>query len=128
MLCKTCGVKRTISNCWRTRDAKSEEDCCQVSTETPAEATAETLDQQLPPEVQHGVNEPSLRILVNQIEDLEDDKIVLNQRLKELYSEAKEHGFMVKVLRLVIRRRKRGKQEVRDEDDLVNLYESQIGE
>lgn len=99
-----------------------------VSIEAPAETTAEAPDTQLPPEVQNGVNEPSLRVLVNQIEDLEDDKIVLNQRLKELYDEAKQHGFMVKVLRLVIRRRKRGKQEVRDEDDLVNLYESQIGE
>ena len=67
-----------------------------------------------------------LKDIVNDIERLESERAEINGQLKTVYAEAKAEGYMVKVLRLVIRRRKRALDEVHAEDELVNLYEDQL--
>lgn len=54
--------------------------------------------------------------LDNEINELNDDKC-------EVYREVKACGFDKKVLRTVIRRRRKDKTDINDEDSLVALYE-----
>ena len=75
-----------------------------------------------------GVAAERLRSFVQRIERLEEDKAGLAQDLKEVYAEAKGDGFDVKVLRKLISLRKRDPQQLREEDELLDLYLSAIGE
>jgi uncharacterized protein (UPF0335 family) len=48
--------------------------------------------------------------------------------LKEVFAEAKGNGFDVKILRKVIRLRKQDKAKRQEEEALLDLYLSAIGE
>jgi uncharacterized protein (UPF0335 family) len=75
-----------------------------------------------------GVAAERLRSFVQRIERLEEDKAGLAQDLKEVYAEAKGEGFDVKVMRKLISLRKRDPQQRREEEELLELYLSAIGE
>jgi uncharacterized protein (UPF0335 family) len=75
-----------------------------------------------------GVAAERLRSFVQRIERLEEDKAGLAQDLKEVYAEAKGEGFDTKVLRKLISLRKRDPQQRREEEELLELYLSAIGE
>ena len=75
-----------------------------------------------------GVAAQRLRSFVERIERLEEDKAGLAQDLKEVYAEAKGDGFDVKVMRKLISLRKRDPQQRREEEELLELYLSAIGE
>ena len=77
---------------------------------------------------QGGVAAERLRSFVQRIERLEEDRAGLGQDLKEVYAEAKGEGFDVKVLRKLISLRKRDPQQRREEEELLELYLSAIGE
>jgi len=48
--------------------------------------------------------------------------------LKEVYAEAKGNGFDVKIIRKVVRIRKMDRAKRQEEDALIDLYLSAIGE
>jgi uncharacterized protein (UPF0335 family) len=67
-----------------------------------------------------------LRSLVARIERLEGDRAAINADLKDAYAAVHAAGFMKKVLRKVVQRRRRARDEVRTEDELVSLYEDML--
>ena len=69
-----------------------------------------------------------LRAFVQRIERLEEEKAALAADIREVYAESKGDGFDTKVLRQVIRRRKQDKAEVQEQDALLELYLSALGE
>jgi len=69
-----------------------------------------------------------LRAFVQRIERLEEEKAALSADIREVYSEAKGDGFDVKVLRQVIKLRKLDKAEVQEQEALLELYLSALGE
>jgi uncharacterized protein (UPF0335 family) len=75
-----------------------------------------------------GVAAERLRSFVQRIERLEEDKAALGHDLREVYAEAKGEGFDTKVLRKLIGLRKRDPRERREEDELLDLYLSALGE
>jgi uncharacterized protein (UPF0335 family) len=75
-----------------------------------------------------GVAAERLRSFVQRIERLEEDKAGLAQDLKEVYAEAKGEGFDIKVMRKLISLRKRDPRQRREEDELLELYLSALGE
>jgi uncharacterized protein (UPF0335 family) len=75
-----------------------------------------------------GVAAERLRSFVQRIERLEEDKAGLAQDLKEVYAEARGEGFDVKVMRKLIGLRKRDPRQRREEDELLELYLSALGE
>jgi uncharacterized protein (UPF0335 family) len=75
-----------------------------------------------------GVAAERLRSFVQRIERLEEDKAALGHDLREVYAEAKGEGFDTKVLRKLISLRKRDARERREEDELLELYLSALGE
>ncbi|MBP7065312.1 DUF2312 domain-containing protein [Ferrovibrio sp.] len=68
-----------------------------------------------------------LRQLVMRIERLEEEKKALADDVKEVYAEAKGHGFDVKILRQVIRLRKMDKADLDEQEELLDLYMGALG-
>jgi uncharacterized protein (UPF0335 family) len=69
-----------------------------------------------------------LKGIVERIERLEEDKATVSEELKEVYGEAKGNGFDTKVLRKVIRWRKQDRAKRQEEEAILDLYLSAIGE
>ena len=68
-----------------------------------------------------------LQSIVDRIEKLEDDRVLLATDIKEIYAEAKSNGFDPKILKKVIAIRKKNREEVEMEDQLVQTYMSALG-
>jgi uncharacterized protein (UPF0335 family) len=75
-----------------------------------------------------GVVGERLRSFVQRIERLEEDKAGIAGDIRDVYAEAKGEGFDVKVLRKIISLRKKDPQQRREEDELLELYLSALGE
>ncbi|MCC7268093.1 MAG: DUF2312 domain-containing protein [Caulobacteraceae bacterium] len=69
-----------------------------------------------------------LKAIIERIERLEEDKAAISADLKEVFAEAKGNGFDVKTLRKVIRIRKQDTAKRQEEEALLDLYLSAIGE
>lgn len=75
-----------------------------------------------------GTTADRLKNFIMRIERLEEDKKGIADDIKEVYGEAKGEGFDVKVLRKVIALRKKDPEERAEEEELLELYLSAIGE
>ncbi len=69
-----------------------------------------------------------LKAILERIERLEEDKAAVMADLKEVFAEAKGNGFDVKIIRKVVRLRKQDRAKRQEEESLVDLYMSAIGE
>jgi len=69
-----------------------------------------------------------LKAIVERIERLEEDKAAIMGDLKEVYLEAKGNGYDVKTLRKVVRIRKQDRAKRQEEEAILDLYLSAIGE
>ena len=69
-----------------------------------------------------------LKSLIERIERLEEDKAAVAGDLKEVYAEAKGEGFDTKILRKVVRLRKADLAKRQEEEALIALYLSAVGE
>ncbi len=69
-----------------------------------------------------GVAGDQLRTIVERIEQVEEEIKELNEARKEIYLEAKDNGFDVKVLREVIRVRKQDQKEREEHETLLDVY------
>lgn len=69
-----------------------------------------------------------LKSIIERIERLEEDKAAVMADLKEVYAEAKSNGYDVKILRKVVRIRKQDRAKRLEEDAVLDLYLSAIGE
>jgi uncharacterized protein (UPF0335 family) len=79
-------------------------------------------------DVLNGTAQSQLKTVIERIERLEEDKAAVMADLKEVFAEAKGNGFDVKILRKVIRLRKQDKAKRQEEEALLDLYLSAIGE
>ena len=68
-----------------------------------------------------------LKSLVERIERLEEEKKALAGDIKEVYGEAKAHGFDTKILRQVIRLRKLDRAELAEQESLLEIYMDALG-
>ena len=69
-----------------------------------------------------------LKTFIERIERLTEDKEAVVTDIKEVLSEAKGEGYDAKIIRKIIARRKRDKAEIQEEEALMELYLSAIGE
>jgi uncharacterized protein (UPF0335 family) len=70
----------------------------------------------------NGVAGDQLRGIVERIERVEEEIKELSDARKEIYLEAKDNGFDVKVLREVIRLRKQDQKEREEHETLLDMY------
>lgn len=66
--------------------------------------------------------------VIERIDRLEQDKEAVMPDLKEVYAEAKGNGFDVKIIRKVVALRKKDRAVRQEEEALVDLYMTAIGE
>ena len=72
-------------------------------------------------------NDDMLRLLIERIERQEEEKKTISDGIREIYSEAKAHGYDVKILRAVIRLRKMEKNERAEYEVLLETYMNALG-
>lgn len=69
-----------------------------------------------------------LKSVIERLERLEVEKSEIAEQIKEVFSEAKGNGFDVKILRKVIAIRKQDRAKRQEEESILDLYLSAIGE
>jgi uncharacterized protein (UPF0335 family) len=68
-----------------------------------------------------------LRQFVERIERLDSEKKDLAEQQKEVMSEARSLGYDTKVLRKVISMRKRDKDDIAEEEAVLDMYKEALG-
>lgn len=68
-----------------------------------------------------------IKSIVERIEALEDEKALLAQDIKEVYSEAKGNGFDPKIIKKIVALRKQDAQKLKDEQALIATYMDALG-
>ncbi|HEY2540954.1 MAG TPA: DUF2312 domain-containing protein [Stellaceae bacterium] len=74
-----------------------------------------------------GIAGDRLKSFIERIERLEEEKRVLAEDIKEVYAEAKGTGFDTRIMRQIIRLRKRDKDELDEEESLLDVYKRALG-
>ena len=68
-----------------------------------------------------------LRVFIERIERLEEEKAALTADIREVYLEAKGTGFDPKVLRQVVRMRKQDVSEREEQEAVLEVYLHALG-
>ena len=79
-------------------------------------------------DVLNATAQSQLKSIIDRVERLEAEKTEISEQIKEVYAEAKGNGFDVKVLRKVVRIRTQDRAKRQEEDAILDLYLSAIGE
>lgn len=69
-----------------------------------------------------------LRLTVERIERLEEEKKEVAEQIKEVYGEAKALGYDTKALRSVVKLRKQDRQEREEQEAILEVYLDALGE
>jgi uncharacterized protein (UPF0335 family) len=68
-----------------------------------------------------------LRQFVERIERLEEEKRELAEQIKEVYAELKGRGFQPAITRKIVAIRKRDKDDLAEEEAILEMYKSALG-
>ena len=74
-----------------------------------------------------GVAGEQLKSFIERIERLEEEKRALAEDIKEVYAEAKGTGFDTKIMRQLIKLRKLDKDDLDEQETLLDVYKRAIG-
>jgi uncharacterized protein (UPF0335 family) len=69
-----------------------------------------------------------LRSFVERLERLEEDRAAIAEDLKQVFAEAKGEGYDVPALRKILRIRKQDRAKRQEEEAILDLYLSALGE
>lgn len=78
-------------------------------------------------EESYRVSAEELRQFVERLERLEAEKRDLADQQKEVMAEAKGRGYDTKVMRKVIALRKRDKDDIAEEEAVLDMYKQALG-
>jgi len=68
-----------------------------------------------------------LRLLIERIERLEEEKKGIADDIKDVYGEAKATGYDAKIMRQIVRLRRMKADDRRDMDMLLDTYKAALG-
>jgi uncharacterized protein (UPF0335 family) len=68
-----------------------------------------------------------LRLLIERIERLEEEKKGIGDDIKDVYSEAKSTGYDPKIIRQIVRLRKMKPDDRREAEALLETYKNALG-
>lgn len=74
-----------------------------------------------------GVTGERLKAFIERIERLEEEKAGIAEDIKEVYSEARGVGFDAKIMKMIVRLRKKSREERQEEEALLDLYMNAVG-
>ena len=68
-----------------------------------------------------------LRLFIERIERLEEEKKTISDDIRDVYAESKGNGFDVKALRAIIRLRKQDPNERQEQETILETYMQALG-
>ncbi len=71
--------------------------------------------------------DPRLKLIVERIERLEDEKKGISDDIKDVFAEAKGTGYDPKIIKRVIKLRAMDPDKRREEESLVEIYLAALG-
>ncbi len=74
-----------------------------------------------------GVAGERLKSFIERIERLEEEKKALADDIRDVYSQAKADGFEVKVMRQIVKIRKMDKDDLDEQEALLETYMNALG-
>jgi uncharacterized protein (UPF0335 family) len=78
-------------------------------------------------DVGHNSAGDPLRLLIERIERLEEEKKGVAEDIKDVYTEAKARGYVPKIIREIVRIRKMSKDDRDEHFAILDTYASAIG-
>lgn len=90
--------------------------------------TSESAQIRAMGDVLNGTAQTQLKTIVERVEHLEVEKAEIAEQIKEVFAEAKGNGFDPKILRKVIRIRKQDRTKRLEEEAVLDLYLTALGE
>lgn len=76
---------------------------------------------------QADASDDRLRLLIERVERLEEEKQGIADDIKDVYSEAKAVGYDAKIMRKIVALRKMDTDKRREEEMLVETYKNAVG-
>ena len=74
-----------------------------------------------------GIAGDRLKSFIERIERLEEEKRALSEDIKEVFAEAKGTGFDTKIMRQILKIRKMDKDELDEQEALLDVYKRALG-
>jgi uncharacterized protein (UPF0335 family) len=74
-----------------------------------------------------GIAGDRLKSFIERIERLEEERRALSADIKEVFAEAKGTGFDTKIMRQVIRLRRMDKDDLDEQETLLDVYRRALG-
>jgi uncharacterized protein (UPF0335 family) len=78
-------------------------------------------------ETAHRFAKDQLKSIVERVEKLEEEKKAIADDIKDVFAEAKVHGFDVKALRTIVKMRKQDANERAEEEAILETYMHALG-
>lgn len=78
-------------------------------------------------DVGHNTADDRLRLLIERVERLDDEKKGIADDIKDVFMEAKAVGYDVKIMREIIKLRAMKPDDLRERDALIETYRNAIG-
>ena len=75
----------------------------------------------------YGIAAGELRSFIERAERLEEEKREIAEQIKEVMAEAKGRGYDTKVLRKILALRKRDKDDIAEEEAVLEMYMAALG-
>lgn len=75
----------------------------------------------------NSIDSPQLRAFIERIERLEEEKRALAGDIKDVYAEAKEVGYDVKIMRKIVSLRRQDHDKRKEEEEILDVYMSALG-
>jgi uncharacterized protein (UPF0335 family) len=75
----------------------------------------------------NGNADDRLRLLVERIERLEEEKKGIADDIKDIYSEARATGYDAKILKQIVRLRKMKPDDRREQEAVLETYKAALG-
>lgn len=73
------------------------------------------------------VSDEQLRLFIERIERMEDEKKGVSDDIRDTYNEAKSQGFDPKIMRQIVKLRKLAANERKEMEAILDLYKSALG-
>lgn len=73
------------------------------------------------------VSDEQLRLFIERIERMEEEKKGVAEDIRDTYSEAKSQGYDPKIMRQIVRLRKMPVNDRREMESVLDVYKSALG-
>ena len=81
----------------------------------------------VPLETKHRCADDRLRLLIERVERLEEEKKGISDDVRDVYNEAKAVGYDVKIMRAIVRLRRMRPDDRREMDAVLDTYRAALG-